>query len=287
MEQESFNKGILYVGLCAFFWSLGGLLVKLIDWNPMAISSMRSFFAALTMYFAGGRPKLKFTGRQIPAALFYTGCMFLYVIANKLTTAANTILLQYTSPVYVAFLAWIILKERPHWDNIAALICVLGGMVLFFKDDLEAGSRLGNYLAMLSGVFFALFAVFMRKQKDTSTQESLILAHILTFVIGSPFIFTSGPLPSLIGWGAIVALGVVQMGMASLFFAAGIRHITAIVAVLMIVIEPLLNPVWVFLVTGEKPGKWALVGGIIIIIAVTGSSLISSRREGRIPRPLP
>jgi len=204
--------------------------------------------------------------------------MTLYVLANKLTTAANTILLQYTAPVYVAILAWIILKEKPSFDNWIALAIISLGMMLFFSEKLSPGNMIGNILAILSGLALAFFTVFMRMQKGNSPYESFLLAHLITFTASIPFIFRSG-LPGASGWIGILMLGIFQTGFASLFFSYGIKQVPALKAMLILALEPILNPIWVFLFAGEVPGINAIIGGIFIIGAVFFTTIYTAKME--------
>lgn len=256
-------------------WSLGGLLIKSVNSNPLAIAGMRSGISALLILIAAGKPKLNWSFAQIGAALSYTATVFLFVAANKNTTAANAILIQYTAPVYVALLSAWLLKEKVKvldWLTIAA---ALGGMVLFFVDDINLDGVLGNIFAALSGVAFGLFAVFMRMQKDGSPISSVLLGNIITAVIGIPFIFRD--VPDQKGWLCLVILGVVQLGLPYILYSKAIKHVTALEASLIPVIEPILNPVWVFLFLGETPGSWAFLGGLVVIAAITGRCVLSIR----------
>lgn len=266
-------KAILYLVITATLWSLGGLLIKSVNSNAMAIAGTRSGIAALIILLATGKPKLNWSFAQIGAALSYSATVLLFVAANKHTTAANAILIQYTAPVYVVFLGAWLLKERVKWLDIITIFVVLGGMVLFFVDDISTDGMFGNILAAVSGIAFALFAVFMRMQKDGSPIESVLLGNILTAVIGIPFLFKD--LPDSKGWLCLVLLGVIQLGISYILYSRAIKYVTALEATLIPIIEPILNPVWVFLLLGETPGKWALAGGIIVLAAVTGRCVLA------------
>jgi drug/metabolite transporter (DMT)-like permease len=261
----------------ALCWSLGGLLIKSVAWPPLAVAGGRGFIAA--GFLAVFAPRFRFTwsAAQIGGALAYAGTTILFVTANKLTTAANAILLQYTAPVWIAlFGAWFLGERatRADWLTIAV---VFGGMALFFCDDLRFAGFAGNLVALASGVAFASMTLLLRKQKDTSAEESIFLGNLLAGVIGIPFMFSAHSLPSARGWIALALLGVVQLGLSYLLYARAIRHVTALEAVLIPVIEPILNPVWVLLVLGERPGPLSLLGGVIVLSAVTVRTLHSLR----------
>jgi drug/metabolite transporter (DMT)-like permease len=205
--------------------------------------------------------------------------MVLFVIANKLTASANAILLQYSAPVWAAVLGWVLLKEKLHWEQGGALILVMAGLVLFFKDGLASGSLAGNSLALISGVSFGLSSVLMRMQQGGTQADAFILSHLIAALFGVPFFFFYPPAMNPAAVGTILFLGIFQVGVASLLFAYGIARITAVRAMITAMTEPVLNPVWVLLATGEKPSPSALIGGGIIVAAVLASSLISRTRE--------
>jgi len=169
------------------------------------------------------------------------------------------------------------LKERPQWFDWLTIGMVLGGMTLFFLDYLAPGGLLGNILAILSGISFAFLVLFMRKQRNESPIETVILGNLFTGIIGLPFMF--GSMPDAGSWIGVIFLGVIQLGLSYVLYSKAIKHITAIEAILIPGIEPILNPIWVFLILGERPGKWALVGGFIVLISVTLRSLIAIRRR--------
>ncbi len=276
--MESETKAVIALAGSALLWSTGGVFIKLVDWNGFAIAGMRSLIASFVLLAYLKKPRFNWQFPQLAAAFSYACTMTLYVLANKMTTAANAILLQYTAPVYVAILAWVILKEKPTMDNWIALIVIMGGMLLFFAGKLSPGNISGNVLAVLSGLALASFAVFMRMQKESSPFESVLLAHLITFIVSAPFIFRSA-LPGVSGWIGIFMLGIFQLGFASLLFSYGIKQISALKSMLILTLEPILNPIWVFLFTREAPGTYAAVGGVFIIAAVLFTTIYSSRRE--------
>lgn len=263
--------------LAALCWSLGGVLIKRVDWPPLAVAGGRGLIAAV--FLAATTRGLRFTWSpvQVGASIAYALTTVLFVLANKLTTAANAILLQYTAPVWIAlFGAWFLGERatRADWLTVGA---VLGGLALFFADGLQLGGSAGNVFALASGVSFAAMILTLSRQKNSGPPvESIILGNLIAFVIGVPFM-VSAPLPSTSGLVALGVLGVVQLGVSYWLYARALRHVTALEAVLIPVIEPILNPVWVLLALGEKPSPLALVGGGIVLIAVTLRALASVR----------
>jgi drug/metabolite transporter (DMT)-like permease len=270
------SVGLLLGG--AVCWSLAGVLFKYVEWPGLAAASGRGLIAAVFLLAVSWR-SLRFTWSplQLGAAAAYAACTILFTLANKLTTAANAILLQYTAPVWIALLgAWLLGERasRADWLTIAA---VLGGLALFFYEGLQLNNITGLLVALASGLGFAVMTILMRKQKATSALESIILGNLLGFFIGLPVLWTAPALaPS--GWIALGLLGTVQLGLAYLFYARAIKHVTALEAVLIPVLEPILNPIWVLLAVGEKPTPLALAGGAIVLGAVTLRATLGLRR---------
>jgi drug/metabolite transporter (DMT)-like permease len=269
------GKALLALTACALLWSTGGLLIKIVTWNPFAIAGARSLIGGLLILAVNRHPRFTWSFPQIAGAVCYAGCMVCFVAANKLTTAANAILLQYTAPLYAAVLGWVFLREKATALDWAAIVVVLGGMVLFFMDKLGAGGMAGNILAIVSGVFFAGSMVALRWQKDGSPLESILLSHAITFLIAVPFFW--GPAPSLPSVAGLALLGIFQIGIPSFLLTYGVRQVTALQTLLTAVLEPIFNPIWVFLFVGEVPGRRALIGGAIILAAVTARSVLSLR----------
>jgi drug/metabolite transporter (DMT)-like permease len=270
-------RAVLFLVVAAVLWSSGGLLIKLVAWNPLAIAGTRSAIAALVMLAFRRKMHFNLGPAQLGGAACYAATVILFVIANKWTTAANAILLQYTAPVYVALLSTWFLKERISRSDLIAVFTALGGMILFFLDDLSSGGLWGNAIAILSGVAFAGTALCLRKQKEGSPLESLFIGNIIAFLIGLPFILRSSPTAA--GWLGLVLLGVFQLGFSYILYAEAIKHVTALEATLVPVIEPILNPIWVFMLLKERPGAWAVLGGVIVLLSVTLRCLPAFRQK--------
>lgn len=277
---KELGLGSLALAGTAFFWSLAGLFIKLVDWNPFAIAASRSVVAALFLWATVRRPRFTFSLPQIGAAVASALTMLMFVYANKHTSSANAILLQYGAPIYTAILASLLVKERPRAEHLVGFAAIAAGMALFFVDEIGGGSLVGDLVAVGSGVSFAFYFVFMRMQKEGSPQESNILAHIITaLTAGTVALFLPPPVVTGGAIAAILGLGVLQIGMASVLFAWGIKRVPAMEGILIAGLEPIFNPLWVFLALGERPGRNALIGGAIILAAVLGSSVVSARRD--------
>ncbi|MDZ4676340.1 MAG: EamA family transporter [Oligoflexia bacterium] len=271
------QRAILLLTLTALLWSLGGIFIKSIHWNPLAIAGIRSAVAACFLFACTKKFKFTWSKLQWSTAIAYVATVILFVSATKLTTAANAILLQYTAPIYVAIFSYWYLKEtvtRFDWLTIVIVIC---GMTIFFVDNLSTENFLGNILAIASGISFAWLTLFLRRQKGISTTESIFLGNILTFLITLPFMFQA-PLNAT-GWYLLIAMGIIQLALPYFLYAKAIIHVTALEAILVPVIEPVLNPIWVFLINGEEPSKAAFIGGTIVIGAVTANAIYKSKKK--------
>lgn len=270
--RQKRRQAIILLIIAALLWSTGGLLIKLVEWHPFAIAGMRSAISTLVLLAAVRRPRFTWSAAQMGAAVAYAGTVVLFAVANKYTTAANAILLQYTAPLYIAlFGAWF-LGERATRLDWLTICLVLAGMTLFLFDGLQTDNWLGNGLALASAVSFAALVLLLRKQKDASPLESVLPGNLLAALIGLPFMF--GAMPSAQSWLGLVLLGVFQLGFSYVLYAEAIRHVSALEAILIPVIEPILNPVLVMLWLGEHPTKMALLGGLIVLGSVTARGIM-------------
>lgn len=253
--------------MAAVLWSFGGLLIKLVDLGPLAIAGIRSFIAAMVIFPFLKKISFKFTINKACGAIAYTSMVLLFVSATKLTTAANAILLQYSAPIYIAIFGGWLLNEKAKLRDWITILFVVVGMILFFMDDLGGGSLTGSILAIGAGVAMAFNTMFMRREKHSDPLENVFWGSILTVIVTLPFSLSSVPgRNSIIG---LLLLGVFQLGFSYVLYSKAIKKITALEATFLSLIEPLLNPVWVFLTVGELPGRFAILGGIVVLISVT------------------
>jgi len=270
-------KGPFLIAVTAILWSFGGLLIKLIPWDAMTIVGMRAAFAAVIMAVYMKKPRITFSLPVILGGLCMSGTTILFIFANKLTTSANAIILQYTAPVFVLVFSVLFLKKRIKALDIAAVLIVFAGIALFFFDQLGDGNVLGIILACFSGITFS--GVFIiNKMPKSKPEEAILLGHIINVVAAIPFIAANITF-EFVPWLSISLLGIFQLGLAYVLFSIGIKKTPAVSASLIATLEPLLNPVWVLLLTGEKPGIWALIGGIIVIATLVVYSVVSAKQN--------
>jgi len=274
MEKHR-KKAILYLVTASILWSIGGLFIKLVDWNPMAIAGARSGIAAIVMLLYLKKPIIRLGKKKFLGACTYASLLIFFVTANKLTTSANAILLQFTAPIWVLLFSKFFLKEKIKKYDIVTIIFVMFGMILFFIGDLKSGNRIGNFIAILSGISMAGMVIFLKLLKDDSPVEMTFLGNIITFIIAFPFFFLS--VPSLNSILVLLILGIFQLGISYIFYVLAIKYVSPIEAILIPVLEPLLNPVWVFLFTRETPGTYAFIGGAIVIIVIVTRELYAKK----------
>ena len=263
---------VLQMLACAALWSIAGIFIKLIPWNSFVIAGLRSLVAGLVV-FAYMRLKgmhMVVTRRTVIPAVFMAGLFFCFVGANKLTTAANAIALQYTAPLFLMLFSAVVLHERLRKADVIASVVTFAGVVLFFLDQLGPGRVAGNLVAILSGVFFALMYLSLGQMHDAQERMSYVcLGQAFTFLFALPFLFLYPPVLSGQAVGCLLVLGVLQLGIPYVLVAVSAEHCPPIAQSLLSALEPLLNPVWVLLFNGEKPGPMALIGGAVVIAAVT------------------
>lgn len=262
--------------LTAVLWSTGGVFIKSLPLTPLTIAGSRSAIAAVTMLLVLRRPQPTWSVFQWGSIISYAATVILFVVATKLTTAANAIFLQYTAPIWVAVFSWVIAKERLTKIDVLAILVVMSGMSVFFLDQVDIGSLTGNLIAVGSGLAFAGVALFMRAQRGTSTTESILLGNVLTAVVCLPFL---SPFPlTLPIMTNLLALGVLQLGISYVLYSWALKHVSALEAILLTTLEPLLNPVWVTLFHGEIPSMHSVVGGSIVVGAVVLRNVLNVSR---------
>jgi drug/metabolite transporter (DMT)-like permease len=269
------NRYVLLLLAAAVLWSLGGVLIKSVDLNPVTIAGARSLIAAGIMTVAMPGILRKISWQTVPGAIAYGATVFLFVIATKLTTAANAIFLQYTAPIYIAMISPWFLGERTSWRDWLLVLLALSGVAVFFLDHLSFEGLSGVFAALGSGFAFAWLAVLMRRQKAGSPEAVVLLGNFLTFLVALAWMFPILGIEE--NAPRLLLLGVVQLTIPYLFYSLAIRHVRALDASIISIIEPILNPVWVMLATSERPSFWSIIGGSIVLATSLGRSLLASR----------
>lgn len=279
IEQKSKNSnGIYLVLIAAMLFSIGGLCIKMVPWSPLAINGARSLISVMVLatYLKIIKHKIVINRAVLFGAVCMTGTTSLFCVANKLTTAANAIVLQFTAPIFVILLMWVLKNEKPKKLDILACVVVFSGIICFFVDGLLVGNMIGNSIAVLSGICYA--GVFMMNSFEKSDAiSSVFLGHALSAVTGIGFVFgeTDFGSQAIIG---IILLGVFQMAIAYIFMSKGLEQVSAITASLTTAIEPILNPLLVAFFWGEMISPLSLVGAAMVIVGVIGYTLIKENK---------
>lgn len=270
----------------AFLWSTGGLFIKWNSLSGLELSCLRSFFSLVTIAIITRREGFGLNVVVGAAALLYAVLVILFVMATKETTAANAIFLQYTAPVYLLILEPLVYKEKFRGRDLVTVLVCVGAMALFFVGQLRPQDVAGNVMALASGFCFALYFLLLRhpQARLVNRASSVIYGNLLVVLVAAPWGFAALPQLSGHDWVSVVYLGVVQLGISYALFTTGMmRGVRSLDAGIICYIEPVLNPVWVFLVLGERPSRWALLGGGIIIVAVIIHMLLDARTKLRPP----
>jgi drug/metabolite transporter (DMT)-like permease len=293
-EHGGHGLGVAMVLGAAVLWSLGGVGIKRAEAAPLAIAGYRSLFALPIVGGFAARQLRSDLGAFRPAiarpsvwiaGVSYAATVTLFVLATRLTTAANAILLQYTAPIYVALLSWPVLRERLALRDVLAAMGCLAGVYFFFGDKLSADGMLGNALALVSGIGFGALPVLLRRIELAESPRvarvapmiSLVLGNALVVAVAAPFMLAGpGGARSLL---ILFSLGTLQIGAAYVLFAAGMRRVRALEGMLLSMIEPMLNPVWVVIGAGERPTRRALIGGAFILGSVVLHAASSARAK--------
>lgn len=269
MKKESI--GTIEMLICALLWSIAGIFMKLIPWNGFAIAGVRSLIAGLTMltYVLIKGYKLVINKKTLTAGIFTALVYTCFTVANKLTTAANAIVLQFTSPVFIVVFSALIFKQRIRKRDMGVVILTLLGITLFFFDQLKPGYVAGNFVAIAAGLFMALMFILVGDLEPEARFSAIILGQGLTFLIGLPFIVRYGLVftPTVIV--SVLTLGIFQLGISYILYVKASKYCPPLACCLLGALEPLLNPVWVAIFDGERPGIWALIGGVIVVASIT------------------
>ena len=278
-KQKRTSEGIFFVLTAAALFSLGGLCIKMVPWSPLAINGARSLVSVLVLavYLKKIKHKLVINPAVLFGAFCMTGTTSLFCAANKLTTAANSIVLQFTAPIFVILFMWILQNEKPKKLDILTCFLVFVGVICFFVESMFLGNMLGNFVAVLSGVCYA--GVFMMNSfEDSDPISSVFIGHGLSAVIGSGLVFRETDF-GVQAIGGILILGIFQMAIAYIFMTKGLEKVSAVTASLTTAIEPILNPLLVAFFWGEMITPLSLVGAVIVIVSIAWYNLIKIKKN--------
>jgi DME family drug/metabolite transporter len=268
---DAHRKGILYIVVAALLWSTGGIGIKAVEDSPLKVTFYRSLFASIALFaFFGrdvwGRRPWKSTPTFLIAIASYAACLTSFVVATKWTTAANAIFLQYAGVIWVLLLSPFVLREPMRTRAVVAVIAAFGGMALFFVGRLESRGMAGNIMALISSFFFAALILAIRRDRE-GAKAAITWGNVATAASVLPFIahdLALTPRSAVV----LIFLGIFQIAVAYVFFVRGLTHVTATEASLTGMLEPVANPIWVFLFLGERPSPYAIAGAAVVLAAI-------------------
>ncbi len=285
-EQKGNKKyiGILLMLACALLWSANGLCIKLTPWNSMVLAGWRGFAGAITLFIAMKALKMKINinARTILIGVCVCATGFLYIIANRLTTAANAIVLQYTSPVWLVVLSMIFFGRKYRGIDYAAVLLTVGGIALFFLDQLAPGGTLGNIIAIIDGCSLGGAYLLMGESEGGNRLSGTLAGLVMMAVVGIPFTFVYPPEVTAVSVVMVAVMGIFMLGLPYALYSVAINYCPPLGCVLISSIEIVLNPVWVWLGTGEMPDTFAMIGSAVILITVTLWCALGGAQEKKI-----
>lgn len=253
-----------------------GLLYKLINCSAMTIVCLKGIVAFICYGFYLGSFRMRLKKELLIGAFLSFSSSTLFTVANKLTTAGSAIILQYTNPVIIVLVSWLFLKHRPKRSDIIMVLVVMPGVFLFFADDLAGGSASGNICALISGMFLGLGTIYASKVPPAGY---FMLAELLAVFVGLPDAIRDIPHLTLTDIILITALGSLSVFLAGVLFTKGMKHVEPVTASIVLMLDPILNPVWVALFTGEIPGPLSIIGGVVVLIGVMYRTLNSAEHK--------
>lgn len=275
------RKPPIYMALSAVLFALGGLFFKLIDWDAMAISAARSVLAAccILVFLLVRRHRFRFNRTVVLAALAIAVTNTLYAQANKLTTAGNAIVLEFSMPVFVILIMLVFFHKKPTRLELVTCGLVLLGIICFFLDSLTAGNLFGNLLALIAGMSYACYFIF-NSRPDSEPFTAILLSYGIAALLGLPALLkTDIAGSSAVSLLSVLALGLLQQGAAQIFFSLGIRGTPPVTASLISGIEPILNPILVAVFYHELLTPLSLAGAALVLLTVIGYNYLDTRQK--------
>ncbi|MEG1548087.1 MAG: DMT family transporter [Clostridia bacterium] len=273
-------KGILLILACALCWSTAGITIKLVPWNTFALAGWRGGAGAMILlaYMLVTKRRITICRRSLTVGAIVAVTSILFLAANKLTTAANAIVIQYTAPIFLLVFSALLLKKRFMRMDYAAVFVTVAGIALFFMDELTPGGTLGNVLALIDGAFLALMYMLTGEFDESTRLSGILIGATITFIVGAPaaFIFKTEISAGIVL--CVLAMGALQVALPYILYSQALKSCPPLACSLVGCVEIILNPVWVFIFIGEIPGFWAIIGGMIIIATIIVWCILDAKR---------
>lgn len=267
--------------LCAVLWSIAGLIINHIQMNALVIAGGRSLFAAMAVavYMAITKQKFIVSRDTLISGGLLAMVFICFVGANKLTTPANAIVLQYTAPIFVLIFSMIFLRKKPRLFDVFAVLLTLIGVVMFFIGSLGVGNMLGNFIGVVAGMFMGGMFVAVGNTKGEEKMSGILLGHLFCAIVGLPFAAFTENTFSFSGIGLLALLGVVQLGIPYILYALASSKCSTISCVVISAIEPVLNPILVAVFDKQIPSTLSIVSGLFLIGVITAYSVIDEHLD--------
>lgn len=277
------NKGIFLIIIAALIWSFGGLCIKIIKLDPISIACARATISAIILLPFIKFSKIQINKNSIMLAIGYTWTISAYVVSTKITTAANAIMLQYTSPLWLFMAVCVNNKKLPPlrvWLSIISIFC---GLVIFLSEPVDQTNLLGNLIGISSGISFAITTYYMAKPKAQSTLGIVGINNLIAAVCLLPFFNFSQGFSQMdtVSWFALLYQGLFQLGGAYIVYHMGLKIVPALKANIISLLEPLCNPIWVFIFIGELPSVYAMIGSIFILAGIILETVITNKNVNK------
>lgn len=280
------RTSIIFLILAPIFWSTSSLLIKTVTWNSWAIAGWRSLISGFFLWFCfrwvyPREFKFDWSKANLLVALFYSAFGSLFAASVKLTTAANAILMQYTSPIYIAILAPLFLKEKTSGRDWFFVGVMFIGMSMFFMNGLQVDGERNDLLGLLAGIgvgiCWAMVIVLLKKQgAEGMPLSGLVLGNFMTAIYCFPAM-AAVDFMDMSQMIYVAALAIISLGLGYIFYLLAIKQVSALEAAIIPAIEPLLNPTWTFIFLAEVPGRWTVIGGSLVLLTVLWRAILSAK----------
>lgn len=276
--MSQYMKAVFCMVGSSVLFSFGGLFLKGIVWHPLATIGLRSLIAAICLYPLLKKPCIKQTKQTFYGAFFTCLKYVSYAIGIELTTATNSIMIQYTAPIFVIIINLLLYKEKPTKLEFRTVVAVFIGLIIFFIDDISFGNIVGNGFALISSIAYAGMAICLKKDSNPSSIAMMFWANVMITAVGLPFIIFEG-LPDFKTTIIIMLAGIVILALPLVMMGYAAKFLSSVETILLSIMELVLTPLWVFIFLGEIPSIMAIIGAIIIVISITYKSFLEAKKN--------
>jgi len=279
VEKAKEKQGMLLMAACALLWSISGVLIKSNPWHWALIAGSRSLLAAgvMALFLRVRRIPFRINRVSITSGIIMATMFLSFTLANKLTTAANAIVIQSCAPVFILLYNVVVRKTGARAVDVTAVALTALGILLFFLDQLTPGRLLGNAVALFSGILLAAVYIITCGMDNASCLSGVLIAHLITASVGLPFALGTDAQLSGAAIASIALLGIVQLGIPYILYGLAVQHCPPLALSLIGLLEAVFNPLWVFWFSGESPSPTALLGGALVLLSLAAWTVLGNR----------